>query len=79
MTTRKSTPRNQPQPASSLHADNQLNIADFAIGDKVSHDKFGLGTVVDLQDMGRNSVITVNFGSSGVKRLMLRVAPIEKL
>ena len=32
-----------------------------------------------LQDKGRNSVITVDFGSAGVKRLMLRVAPIEKL
>ena len=37
------------------------------------------GTVVDTQDKGRNSVITVDFGSSGVKRLMLRVAPLEKL
>ena len=41
--------------------------------------KYGLGTVVDTQDKGRNSVITVDFGSSGVKRLMLRVAPLEKL
>jgi DNA helicase-2/ATP-dependent DNA helicase PcrA len=54
-------------------------IADFSVGDKVSHDRYGLGTVVELQDKGRNSVITVDFGSDGVKRLMLRVAPIEKL
>jgi DNA helicase-2/ATP-dependent DNA helicase PcrA len=54
-------------------------IADFSVGDRVSHDRYGLGTVVELQDKGRNSVITVDFGSDGVKRLMLRVAPIEKL
>ena len=31
------------------------------------------------QDKGANSVITVDFGTDGVKRLLLRVAPIEKL
>lgn len=68
------------KPLSQARADgNGLNIADFHNGDKVSHDKFGLGTVLDVEDKGRNSVITVDFGSSGVKRLMLRLAPIEKL
>ncbi|MEE1296396.1 MAG: 3'-5' exonuclease [Bifidobacterium sp.] len=67
------------QPASSLKADNHLDIADFQPGDRVSHDKFGLGKVLSVDDKGRNSVITVDFGSDGVKRLMLRVAPIEKL
>ena len=47
--------------------------------DMISHDQYGLGKVTDAQDKGRNSVITVDFGSAGVKRLMLRVAPIEKL
>ncbi|RSX56554.1 ATP-dependent DNA helicase PcrA [Bifidobacterium samirii] len=65
--------------ASSLRKDNGLDIADFHIGDRITHDQYGLGKVVDAQDKGRNSVITVDFGSAGVKRLMLRVAPIEKL
>lgn len=59
--------------------DNHLNINDFHEGDKISHDTYGLGTVLKTQDKGRNSIITVDFGSYGVKRLMLRVAPIEKL
>ena len=59
--------------------DNHLNINDFHEGDKISHDTYGLGTVLKTQDTGRNSIITVDFGSDGVKRLMLRVAPIEKL
>ena len=58
---------------------NGLSISDFQIGDRITHDKFGLGTVVDLQDKGPKSVITVDFGSDGVKRLMLALAPIEKL
>lgn len=59
--------------------DNHLNINDFHEGDKISHDTYGLGTILKTQDKGRNSIITVDFGSDGVKRLMLRVAPIEKL
>lgn len=73
------TRRTAPKPASSLDKDNRLDINDFHVGDKVSHDSFGLGTVLETQDKGRNSIITVDFGSDGVKRLMLRVAPIEKL
>ncbi|MGG6303515.1 UvrD-helicase domain-containing protein [Bifidobacterium thermophilum] len=64
---------------SQVGKDNGLNIADFNVGDKITHDKYGLGTVLETQDKGRNSVITVDFGSDGVKRLMLRAAPIEKL
>ncbi|KFI92366.1 Superfamily I DNA and RNA helicase [Bifidobacterium saguini DSM 23967] len=76
VTTRHTTPKTS---AAAVKKDNGLNAADFAIGDKVVHDKFGLGTVMDIQDKGIKSVITVDFGSAGVKRLMLRVAPIEKL
>ena len=49
------------------------------MGDRVAHDQYGLGKVVDIQDKGHNSVLTVDFGSEGTKRLMLRLAPIEKL
>lgn len=57
----------------------KLTVADFAVGDKITHDQYGLGTVTGVQDKGPNSVLEVNFGSDGVKRLMIRVAPIEKL
>lgn len=56
-----------------------LSIDDFAVGDRVAHDQYGLGRVVEIQDKGHNSVLTVDFGSEGTKRLMLRLAPIEKL
>ncbi|EFA23553.1 ATP-dependent helicase [Bifidobacterium gallicum] len=78
VTTRKSG-KPTAKPASSIQKNNGLNISDFHVGDKITHDKFGLGTVVDTQDKGENSVLTVNFGSNGTKRLMLRMAPIEKL
>jgi len=54
-------------------------IPALAPGDRVVHDSFGMGTVVALQGSGDNSVASVDFGSDGVKRLLLRYAPVEKL
>lgn len=65
--------------ASGQPKSNGLSIQDFSLGDRVAHDQYGLGKVVDIQDKGHNSVLTVDFGSEGTKRLMLRLAPIEKL
>lgn len=65
--------------ASAQSKSNGLSIQDFSLGDRVAHDQYGLGKVVDIQDKGHNSVLTVDFGSEGTKRLMLRLAPIEKL
>ncbi|HRW19436.1 MAG TPA: 3'-5' exonuclease, partial [Dermatophilaceae bacterium] len=48
-------------------------------GDRVSHDAFGLGTVVRVEGEGEKALAHVDFGSSGVKRLLLRYAPVEKL
>ncbi len=48
-------------------------------GDRVQHDTFGLGTVVALEGVGENSVASIDFGTDGVKRLLLRYAPVEKL
>ncbi len=48
-------------------------------GDRVSHDAFGLGTVVALEGHDEKTVASVDFGSQGVKRLLLRYAPVEKL
>ncbi len=48
-------------------------------GDRVQHDTFGLGTVIALEGAGDNAVASVDFGTEGVKRLLLRYAPVEKL
>ena len=49
------------------------------IGDRVSHDTFGLGTVVGVVGEGDRAEATINFGTFGEKRLLLRYAPVEKL
>ncbi len=51
----------------------------LAPGDRVSHDTFGLGTVVEVSGDGDRAQATINFGSAGEKRLLLRYAPVEKL
>ena len=64
--------------ANSAASKSGLSVADLHVGDRITHDQYGMGKVVDVQDKGRNSVITVDFGSSGTKRLLLRVAPTQK-
>ncbi len=48
-------------------------------GDRVLHDSFGMGTVVTVEGVAEKSVASIDFGSEGVKRLLLRYAPVEKL
>ena len=49
-------------------------------GDRVSHDSFGLGTVVRVEGEGDKSMAHVDFGEeTGTKRLLLRYAPLVKL
>jgi DNA helicase-2/ATP-dependent DNA helicase PcrA len=48
-------------------------------GDRVTHSKFGLGTVVATSGVGDKADATIDFGSAGTKRLLLRYAPVEKL
>jgi DNA helicase-2/ATP-dependent DNA helicase PcrA len=52
---------------------------ELVVGERVSHDTFGLGTVVSLSGEGDRAEATINFGQYGEKRLLLRYAPVEKL
>jgi DNA helicase-2/ATP-dependent DNA helicase PcrA len=61
------SPGNRPVPA-------------LSAGDKVTHDSFGLGTVVTVDGAGDRAAASIDFGGEyGVKRLVLRYAPVEKL
>ena len=49
-------------------------------GDMVNHDKFGLGTVLIADGADDRAEASIDFGGDyGVKRLVLRYAPLEKL
>ena len=55
------------------------DIPSLSVGDKVTHDAYGLGTVVSLEGAGRNAVAKIDFGADGTKRLLLRFTPVTKL
>ncbi|HZF90922.1 DNA helicase PcrA [Streptomyces sp.] len=54
-------------------------VVSLAVGDRVTHDQFGLGTVVAVKGTGANGEATIDFGDAKPKRLLLRYAPVEKL
>ncbi|GAA1920793.1 DNA helicase PcrA [Streptomyces sodiiphilus] len=54
-------------------------VVELAPGDRVTHDTFGMGTVVSVQGAGSRAEATVDFGGEKPKRLLLRYAPVEKL
>ncbi|MFH9708114.1 DNA helicase PcrA [Streptomyces luteogriseus] len=54
-------------------------VVSLAVGDRVTHDQFGLGTVVGVKGTGGNAEATIDFGDTKPKRLLLRYAPVEKL
>ncbi|GGY92124.1 DNA helicase [Streptomyces olivaceoviridis] len=54
-------------------------VVALTVGDRVTHDQFGLGTVVAVKGTGANAEATIDFGDAKPKRLLLRYAPVERL
>lgn len=53
---------------------------DLVPGDRVIHDKFGMGKVTEIAGTGANAQVTIDFGGNiGQKRLLLRYSPVTKL
>jgi DNA helicase-2/ATP-dependent DNA helicase PcrA len=46
-------------------------VLELAVGNRVSHDKYGLGTVVAVDGIGQRATATIDFGTTGKVRLML--------
>lgn len=53
--------------------------AAVAVGDRVLHTTFGMGTVTETDGAGDTLKAVVDFGSAGVKKLSVKHAPMEKL
>jgi len=60
--------------SSPFQAEPEQVIEDFALDDRVSHDKYGLGRVVGVED----AAVTVDFGSQTV-RIVSPFAKMTKL
>ena len=56
------------------------DMPQLAVGDYVTHDTFGMGTVTEVSGQGEKTQVEVSFKPPhGTKRLLLRYAPITKL
>jgi len=63
-----------------VRAAGNRNVPSLSPGDRVTHDSYGLGTVVSVQGSGDDPEAKIDFGGEyGVKHLVLRYAPLEKL
>ncbi|ATW50091.1 DNA helicase PcrA [Streptomyces peucetius] len=58
---------------------NDKPVISLSVGDRVTHDQFGLGTVIEVKGSGSEAQATIDFGDEKPKRLLLRYAPVEKL
>ena len=57
----------------------KISTIELTVGERVSHDTFGLGVVVAVAGEADKAEATIKFGQYGEKRLLLRYAPVEKL
>ncbi len=57
----------------------RADVPTLAVGDRVTHDAYGLGTVVAMEGAGAGAVAKVDFGTEGTKRLLLRYSPVTRL
>ena len=51
----------------------------YGVGDRVSHIKFGTGTVMGIVEGGRDFEVTVDFDTAGTKKMFASFAKLKKL
>ena len=66
-------PQSTPKPSTSSSS------TGFNPGDRVSHPKFGEGTVISVTPFERDSLMEIDFGAEGKKRLMAAYAKLKKI
>ena len=76
----KSKPNPKVAPTGKRTSPNDPNTnLNLEIGDRVLHQTFGMGTVIALTGAEDKAEATINFGTYGDRRLLLRYAPVEKI
>nr|WP_239587220.1 DNA helicase PcrA [Bacillus ectoiniformans] len=75
----KSRPAAPQRPVTRPSVNTASTQADWKVGDKASHKKWGTGTVVSVKGQGDSVELDIAFPSpTGIKRLLAKFAPIEK-
>jgi len=65
--------------ASSSSVRSTVDASQISTGDRVLHDKWGTGVVLDISGTGDRAEATVQFDDQGQKRLLLAWAPLKKV
>ena len=68
-----------PRPAPMRSSSGKRPLVVLAPGDRVTHDKYGLGRVEEVSGMGESAMSLIDFGSAGRVKLMHNHAPVQKL
>ncbi len=81
---RRTTMRQQPsgqsmQARAFSSANTTKGSLSYGVGDRVSHIKFGTGTVMGIIEGGRDFEVTVDFDTAGTKKMFASFAKLKKL
>ncbi len=68
-----------PRPSPTRSGGSKRPLVVLQPGDRVTHDKYGLGRVEEVSGVGESAMSLIDFGSSGRVKLMHNHAPISKL
>ena len=63
--------------AAELPQTREKSVGEWKDGDRVRHDKFGVGIVISRQERRGDVEVTVAFEGAGIKRLSLQYAPLS--
>ena len=76
-TSRPTAPKSAPPKSESLIKPNLS--ATWQVGDKAKHNKWDIGTIVEIKGQGEDTQLTVAFPNVGLKKMMQKYAPITKV
>src|SRR3954464_8580397 len=68
-----------PRPSPTRSAAGKRPLLVLEPGDRVNHDKYGLGRVEEVSGVGESAMSLIDFGSAGRVKLMRNHAPVSKL
>src|SRR3954470_16805285 len=68
-----------PRPSPTRSAAGKRPLLVLEPGDRVTHDKYGLGRVEEVSGVGESAMSLIDFGSAGRVKLMHNHAPVAKL
>lgn len=72
-------PKSVPLPPGRQFSGSSLKGLPYKEGDSVRHLKFGIGTVMNITEGGKDYEVTVNFPEFGVRKLLASFAKLQKV